>query len=51
MKFAYKPFGVLASVVGGLLAGMIFKRLWRAVANEDDSPNATDLDRGWGERG
>jgi uncharacterized protein DUF4235 len=49
MKFAYKPFGVLASVLGGLLAGMIFKRVWRAVAGEDDSPNATDRDRGWGE--
>jgi hypothetical protein len=49
MKFAYKPFGVLASVLGGLLAGMIFKRIWQAIAGEDDSPNATDRDRGWGE--
>jgi hypothetical protein len=49
MKVVYKPFGVLASVLGGLLAGMVFKRIWRAIAGEDDSPNATDRDRGWGE--
>lgn len=49
MKFLYKPFGVLVSVLGGLLAGALFKRTWRAIAGEDDSPNATDRQRGWGE--
>jgi hypothetical protein len=49
MKFAYKPFGLLASVLGGLLASMVFTRVWRAIAGEDDSPDATDRDRGWGE--
>jgi predicted metal-dependent enzyme (double-stranded beta helix superfamily) len=49
MKVLYKPFGVAASVLGGLLAGTIFKRLWKLVAGEDDSPNATDKQRGWGE--
>jgi predicted metal-dependent enzyme (double-stranded beta helix superfamily) len=45
----YKPFGVLISVLGGILAGMAFKRIWRAVAGEDDSPNATDKQRTWSE--
>lgn len=49
MKFLYKPFGVVVSVLGGLLAGMVFKRTWRAIAGEDDSPHATDRQRGWGE--
>jgi hypothetical protein len=49
MKFAYKPIGLLASVFGGLLAGMIFKRAWQAIAGEEDSPDAKDRDRGWGE--
>jgi len=49
IKVIYKPFGLLASVLGGLLAGALFKRIWRAVTDEDDSPDATDQDRGWGE--
>jgi hypothetical protein len=49
MKVLYKPFGILFSVLGGLLAGALFKRTWRAIANEDDSPDATDRQRGWGE--
>jgi hypothetical protein len=49
VKFLYKPFGVMVSVFGGILAGMIFKRTWRAVAGDDDTPNATDRQRGWGE--
>ena len=49
MKVLYQPFGLLVSVLGGVLAGAVFKRLWRVVAHEDDSPDAKDRDRGWGE--
>jgi uncharacterized protein DUF4235 len=49
MKLIYKPFGLLASVVGGLLAGAIFKRLWAAVADEEEAPNAKARDRTWRE--
>ena len=45
MKLLYKPFGLLASVVGGIVAGALFKRLWRAVADEDKAPSAKDQDR------
>jgi hypothetical protein len=48
-KVIYKPFGLLVSVVAGLVAGAIFKRAWRTVAHEDDAPDATDADKGWGE--
>lgn len=48
-KVIYKPFGLIVSVIAGLLAGAIFKRVWRAVAHEDDAPDATDEDKGWGE--
>ena len=44
----YKPFGVLAGLIGGLLAGVIFKRLWR-LGREGEAPKATDADRGWAE--
>jgi hypothetical protein len=49
MTVLYKPVGILASVLGGLLAGVIFKRMWKLVAGEEDSPNATDKQRGWGQ--
>jgi hypothetical protein len=49
MKALYTPFGLLFSVLGGVIAGALFKRMWRVVANEDDAPDAKDRDRGWGE--
>jgi hypothetical protein len=49
MKLLYKPIGLLVSVLGGLLAGALFKRLWSAVADQSDAPNAKDRDRGWRE--
>jgi hypothetical protein len=45
----YKPFGLVVSVLGGLIAGSLFKQIWRKVAGEDDRPNATDRERSWGE--
>jgi uncharacterized protein DUF4235 len=49
MKLLYKPFGLLASVLGGLLAGAMFKRLWRGIADEEEAPSAKDRDRTWRE--
>ena len=46
-KLLYKPVGVLFSVLGGILAGALFKRIWRAVAHESDAPDATDEGKGW----
>jgi hypothetical protein len=37
------------SVLGGLVAGALFKRLWRGVADERDAPDAKDRDRTWRE--
>jgi hypothetical protein len=49
MKHLYKPIGLLVSVLGGLVARALFKRLWRAVADERDAPNAKDRERSWRE--
>jgi hypothetical protein len=49
VKLLYKPVGVMMGVLGGLVAGMAFKRVWRAVGREADAPKATDRDRGWTE--
>jgi Protein of unknown function (DUF4235) len=48
-KLLYKPFGLAISILGGLVAGALFKKTWKTVAGEDDAPSATDADRGWGE--
>jgi hypothetical protein len=48
-KVAYKPVGLLLGFAGGALAGLVFKEIWRAASGDDDAPNATDEDRGWGE--
>jgi hypothetical protein len=49
MKLLYKPFGTLAGIAGGMLAGAIFKQMWKLVAHEDDTPSAKDEQRGWAE--
>ena len=37
------------SVLGAMIAGAIFKRVWRAARHEDEAPSATDAQRGWPE--
>jgi predicted metal-dependent enzyme (double-stranded beta helix superfamily) len=49
IKLLHKPVGLIASVLSGMLAGAIFKRIWRLAAGEDEAPNATDAERGWRE--
>jgi hypothetical protein len=48
-RVLYKPLGLIVSVLGGLVAGTIFKRVWGAVAHEEKAPEATDASKGWGE--
>ena len=48
-KVLYKPIGLLAGVAGGLAAGWAVKKLWQLSTGDDDMPDATDTDRGWGE--
>jgi len=49
LRLAYKPIGIVAGVVGGMLAGAVFKRLWKRFGRESEAPKATDADRGWAE--
>ena len=48
-KIAYKPVGILLGVAAGAAAGLIFRQVWKLASGDDDAPNATDEDRGWGE--
>jgi predicted metal-dependent enzyme (double-stranded beta helix superfamily) len=49
MKLIYKPLSLLVGVLGGIVAGAVFKQVWKVVAGEEDAPQATDEDRTWGE--
>ncbi len=47
IKLLYKPVSMLASVLGGILAGAIFKRAWKIIGREDDMPKSADARRSW----
>jgi hypothetical protein len=48
IKLLYKPVDLVAGMVGGLLAGLIFKTVWKLIGR-GDAPKPTDERRGWGE--
>ncbi|GII21674.1 DUF4235 domain-containing protein [Planosporangium mesophilum] len=48
-KVLYKPLGLAFGVAGGVLAGMVFKQVWKLVAGEEDAPDATSEEYGWAE--
>ncbi|HJQ51198.1 MAG TPA: DUF4235 domain-containing protein [Gaiellaceae bacterium] len=48
-RVLYKPLGLLFGVLGGIVAGTVFKRVWALVAHEHEAPEATDASKGWGE--
>ena len=39
-KLAYKPIGLIGSILAGAVSGAVFKQVWKAVAKEDDAPGA-----------
>ena len=49
IKLLYKPVNLIAGMLGGLLAGLIFKRVWKIIGRGDDVPKPTDERPGWGE--
>lgn len=48
-KVFYKPLGLACSIIGGLLAGALFKQAWKTIAGEEEAPTATARDRTWSE--
>lgn len=48
-KLAYRPVGLVSSLAGGLLAGAIFKQVWKRVREADDAPRALESEYGWRE--
>jgi hypothetical protein len=41
-KLVYRPLSMLISIAGGILAGAIFKRIWKLAPGQDEVPKATD---------
>jgi uncharacterized protein DUF4235 len=48
-RLLYRPFGLLFGVLGGIVAAAVFKRVWSAVAREEEAPKATDESKSWRE--
>lgn len=48
-RVAYKPVGLVLGATAGLIAGVVFKQVWKYASGQDDAPTATDPDYGWGE--
>lgn len=49
MKTLYRPLSLAVSILGGLLAGALFKKIWQSIADEDEAPTADQPDRNWKE--
>ncbi|HEY5788522.1 MAG TPA: DUF4235 domain-containing protein [Microlunatus sp.] len=39
-KIAYRPVGLVGSVLAGAAAGAVVKQIWRRVADENEAPGA-----------
>jgi hypothetical protein len=45
----YKPVDMIADMIGGLLAGLIFRGVWSIVEHGDEAPEPTDEQGSWRE--
>ena len=39
-QLAYRPIGLIGGILAGTVSGIVFKQIWKAIANEDDAPGA-----------
>jgi hypothetical protein len=46
MKLVFRSVSILVSVLGGMIAGRVFRQVWKLAAGEDEAPRATDVRRG-----
>ena len=49
VKVSYKAVDLIAGIIGGLLAGLIFKTIWSVIEQGDEAPKPTDEQRRWRE--
>lgn len=48
-RVLYRLMSLGLSLLSGLLAGAMFKWMWKLIAREEDAPDATDPQRSWKE--
>jgi hypothetical protein len=46
VKMLYRLLSLVVSVLGGILAGAVFKKVWAAVSGEEEAPKATSSEHG-----
>jgi hypothetical protein len=49
VKVIYTPISIAISVLGAMLAGAIFKQIWKRMAGEDEPPKALESEYSWRE--
>jgi hypothetical protein len=48
-KLVYRPIGLFVSALGGILAGALFKQVWKRVSDKEDPPKPKNSEYGWRE--
>jgi hypothetical protein len=48
-KALYTPISIIFSVLGAVVAGTIFKQIWKRISNEEEAPNALESEYSWRE--
>jgi hypothetical protein len=48
-KMLYKAVGLVAGLLGGMLASSIIKKVWELTPGHDEAPEAIDTRRSWSE--
>ena len=46
---AYKPISFGAGIVGGIVAGMAFRKVWQVMGHDGARPDSTAADSSWAE--
>jgi Protein of unknown function (DUF4235) len=48
-KVLYTPISLLFSVLGAVVAGAVFKQIWKRIAGGEEAPKALESEYGWRE--
>jgi hypothetical protein len=48
-KALYTPISIVFSVLGAVVAGAIFKQIWKRISGEEEAPKALESEYGWRE--
>jgi hypothetical protein len=39
-KIVYRPIGLIGGILAGTVSGIIFKQIWKQIADEEEAPDA-----------